>query len=94
MKYIDPRFVVLIFGYVLLSEFLSLWTDTSFARGLSALVLMLIIYWFPSRLKIDLLNWMGGSFLTAILIYLVNADFSIAFTVMLVTIFLLSYFKK
>ena len=94
MKYIDPRFVILIFGYVLLSEFANLWITAPFARSLSAFILMLFIYWFPTRLKIDQVNWIGGAVLTALSIYLVNADFPIAFTLMLVAIFLLSHFKK
>lgn len=94
MKYIDPRFVILIFGYVLLSEFVNLWIDAPVARALSAFALMLIIYWFPSRLKIDPVNWTGGSALAAIGIFLVNADFPIAFTFMLLAVFFLQYFKK
>ena len=94
MKYIDPRFVILIFGYVLLSEFLRIWIAAPAAHALSAFALMLIIYWFPSRLKAELLNWAGGSVLTSLAIYAINPDFPVAFTLLLFAVFFLGYFKK
>ena len=94
MKYIDPRFVILILGYVFLSEFLNIWLDEAVARASASLILMIFIYWIPSRSKTDFINWIGGSVLTAIGIFTLNADFPIAFTLMLLAVFFLAYFRE
>ncbi len=95
MKYIDPRFVILIFGYVLFSEFLRLWLASApLARALAAFTIMLLIYRFPSKMKTDFINWMGGSSLAALAIFLGGGEFAIAFSILLLAVFFLAYFRK
>lgn len=95
MKYIDPRFVILIFGYVLFSEFLSLWiVFLPPARAIAVITLILLIYRVPSRMSADFVNWIGGSILAAIGIFVVGSEFTAAFSILLLAVFFLAYFNK
>ena len=85
IKYIDPRIVILIFGYVLLSELLNFWMVIVGAcrRRLYANA----FHRFPSRIKADFINWIGGWILTVIRIFLAGGEFVIAFSLLLFAVF-------
>lgn len=64
------------------------------ARAIAAFALMLFIYRLPSKIKADFINWLGGSALAAIGIFLVGSEFTTAFSILLLSVFFPAYFNK
>ncbi|MDQ4121437.1 MAG: hypothetical protein M3209_08330 [Acidobacteriota bacterium] len=96
-KYV--RLLILGFGFVILSDLISLFLLEPAARCTSAFLMMMCVYRFPSRLQIDFVKWLKGSVLTSIVVLFINTGILNSLSVFLVLVFFvlwinLSFFKK
>ena len=66
------RFVILVFGYVSLSQLAEYSSFPSAARSTAAFLMLMIIYRFPSPMNVRFAFWVKGSFVTAAVVFFIN----------------------
>ncbi len=93
MKNFSLKIGTLLVGYVALSETAGRVLPFAVAESLAAFAMLVGIYWLPPRLKVNFINWAGGSALVAVCLFVIDLTVLNSVSVVLLSAFFLSRIK-